>query len=775
MLNKRRALHFSVPMSMTLIAAALMNTAMAQSAGSEPSAPTAPAAPTVSSTAPASKAPAAELERVVVSADKRPGDIQKAGLAISSVSEATLEQAHIVNPDGLNGYVPGLMLQKAGPERLVSIRGVGSQTPETLTQQPGVSFHIDGIYVANTIALQMGFLDVERIEVLRGPQGTVFGQSSTGGTINVINVAPQLGQFSGDFRGSYGNYDLAEGRFRVNVPLGESFALRAAYEKSSHDGFAKITGVNDYGVDDSSTQNGRVALLWQATPDLVATLNFQEFKANQHAAAQKNINDPIDDPRTITQDFPGKTNIDLKMYSLLVDWNTPFGALRSSTSFQDLDNKMSYDSDRSDFATVRSYRTIALWNTDSKTWTQELTLTAKPLDNVDVIAGAFYLASDVKEFILSYAGSVQGAPTPILTTTRPAVLPSNLVFSNYSIINRRSWSPFFQSTLHVSDALRLVGGARYNHDSYSGSASGLYSNPPSPRDSKDNNWTGKVAVEFDASPESMEYFSVTRGYKPGGVNTAVASIAVPTTIKSEKVDTFELGSKNRLLDNHLRLNADVFFSNYRDMQYIQEDPVPNQHGIFNVPKAQIWGLEAEAEYLMGYGLKFGGNFAALDGRFPDDFTALDKSAATNAGTAATAAGITPNTPAWYAARAAVGQDIKGNIPPMLSHFTATANASHTLGLNNGATLLSRVEYQYRGSYYSRVFNDPVREAVPSYGVWNLFFQYQAPADWDVALTVTNLFDRNGVNNRAPAAYAANIAYTQYIPPRQVLATFGYHF
>ncbi|MGH8445880.1 MAG: TonB-dependent receptor plug domain-containing protein, partial [Solimonas sp.] len=138
------------------------------------------------------------IATVTVYADKREVDLQKAPLSVTAVSDKTLEQANITDPTGLNGYVPGLQIAPSGgSERMVSIRGIGSQTPENFFTQPGVSFHMDGAYISNSIALNMGFLDVDRVEVLRGPQGTVFGQSSTGGTINVVGKQPVLGRFFG--------------------------------------------------------------------------------------------------------------------------------------------------------------------------------------------------------------------------------------------------------------------------------------------------------------------------------------------------------------------------------------------------------------------------------------------------------------------------------------------------------------------------------------------------------------------------------------------------
>ena len=143
------------------------------------------------------------MNQITVYGEKRETTLQDAPIALSAITSDILDQAGITDPSQLNGYVPGLMITKSGgSERIVTIRGVGQQTPENFATIPGVSFHVDGAFLPNSIALNMGFFDVDRIEVLRGPQGTVFGQSSTGGSINIITKQPTLDEYKGTFKAS---------------------------------------------------------------------------------------------------------------------------------------------------------------------------------------------------------------------------------------------------------------------------------------------------------------------------------------------------------------------------------------------------------------------------------------------------------------------------------------------------------------------------------------------------------------------------------------------
>jgi iron complex outermembrane recepter protein len=533
--------------------------------------------------------------------------------------------------------------------------------------------------------------------------------------------------------------------------------------------------VPGYDEDNAQNTNGRITALWRPVEGLSVTLSGQRYRSDQHAAAEKSLTDPNPDPRVLSQDFPGKTNRTFDLGALVVDWNSPWFVLKSTTSYQDLVNDISYDSTRSAFDILGSYRDVVAWNNDTSTWIQEITLSRSWEHLADLVAGGFYLSSQAREYTLTYTGRVAGQPIPVLPESYSGPTPSNLAYESLTDIGRHSWAPFFQLTYHASDVLRLVTGARYNKDNYSGWSSAFWGAEVS-RASDTHDTTGKAAVEYDLTKNNMLYVSWSRGYKPGGVNSGVSALQVPIVVKSETVDSLEVGSKNRLLDNRLTVNVDAFYMKYRNMQFIQEDPVPNQHGIDNIPRANIWGMEAELDWLLGYGLRLGANATALDGNFPDHFEALDITAAANAGTAAAAAGVAVNSPAYYAARASAAQDIYDNTPPQLSKFSAGVNLTDTFPLPTGADLITRAEALFRGGFWSRVFNNPQTDWVPSYQQFNLSMQYQPrDAQWDVGVAATNLANTNGINNRTMAAYAAGIAYTEYIPPRQVIATFHYRF
>ena len=184
-----------------------------------------------------------QLGEIVVTAERRETDIQKTPLAISVVSAQSLDKSFVNDVSGLNSTVPSFQATKtSGFENIVTIRGVGSETPEEApTTVPGVSLFLDGVYVSNTVSLDQTLFDIDHIEVLRGPQGALYGQSSTGGVINVVTKKPVLDQFSGYGDFSVGNYKLTRERAELNLPMGETLAFRVSAQRYDHEGFTTVT------------------------------------------------------------------------------------------------------------------------------------------------------------------------------------------------------------------------------------------------------------------------------------------------------------------------------------------------------------------------------------------------------------------------------------------------------------------------------------------------------------------------------------------------------
>ena len=728
----------------------------------------------------------ATLETVIVTAERRGTDVQRTPDAVTSISSTTLDQSFTTSVAGLNAVVPSLEVTKtSGFENLVTVRGVGSGTPENgLTTVPGVSQFIDGVYIANTISLDQTLFDVQSVEVLRGPQGALYGQSSIGGAINIITRQPRLGVYDASGDASFGTYNLSRVRAEVNLPLSETLALRLSGQKYDHDGFTDNLAIPGFKLDDAHDASLKGALLWKPTDTFSATLSAEFYRSDQHGDAQKNIVDTATDPRKLSQDYPSHFKLESQLEHLNLQWDLPNFSIRSVSAYQGLDHIQQEDSDRSTFAQLGFYDAVAAWNTHVHNYTQELDFLSPQGSKFEWIVGLFGLYQTSKQYVVEFGGSTP--PTPALLTIPPGITnnpPPNLNYGNVSHVLRRSYSIFGQATYHVSDVFRVTAGVRYNNDDFKDNSYNFsaFSTNTVIHSLKDNVPTWRAEADYDLTPDNMIYASYARGYKPGGVNGSFGQVVIPPTFKAEKNDAFELGSKNSFFDRSLRLNIAAFYYQHKDFQYIETDPVPFDAGITNIPKIRDYGVEFEAQYVgLGDHLRLGGSLALEKGEIQGKTLVLD-STVVNAiennpsFSSPCAFGGAFYNPACWAAVIASARDVSGKEPPAMPQVSGSVNASYRWDLPTGA-LTARAQYTYRGSEWARIFNEPTLDKVKSYGVADLYVEY-APTGghWRISLTGTNLFDKAGVNSRYTDPYGTGQTSQQYIPPRQVIGTIAFAF
>ncbi|MCW2362353.1 TonB-dependent receptor [Sphingobium xanthum] len=765
--------------------------------------------------APADSASAHDGDEIVITASKVDVSLQRANLSVSAVTAETLSMANVTDVTGLNGSVPGLVVAKSGgAERIITIRGIGSETPENTNTQPGVSYHVDGVYIFNSIAANAAFIDVAQVEVLRGPQGTTFGQGSTGGTINVVSRQPVLGESSANGEIGIGNYNMLKMNAGVNVPLGDTLALRVAGQHQKHDGYAVATdvvGFGQYELDDANETGWKAALLWEPTDSISVSLNTIQYRSNTHGTAQKNVFDPEPDPRRLTQDYPGRSVVNTELYYGVVAFDAGFATVKSITSYQKVHSEQSWDADglTADLFEALTYSPltfggtrydhVAMWESNTKSWTQEFNISSTHEGPFQWIAGAVYLQSTNDQYILEYRGSDDNLVPPVLPVTTPYNDPlvDNLTYAELSSIKREAWAAYVQGTYDFSSQLSLTAGIRYNSDKYSGQGasnsdtasytSGAFLQPTPTDGLSTTEWTGKVALDFKITPENLLYASFTRGFKPGGINSSAAggnsssslgfATGIQPTYKPETVNSFEIGSKNRFFNNALTFNASAFYYDYSNMQFLDEDAILYGEGTANAPGAHIYGLELEGAWAVTSKLKIDGSASFLRGKFDEDYLALDP---VKADEAQTAAGY-PDWLFWsnfypaVLAREAARENINGNRVPKLPKFQGSIAVTYTDQLGAGE-LTARAQYLYRGQFFYRVFNDDFYDKTPSYDTVNLFVKYaldDAPVYFSAS--VTNVFDTTGVNSRFSDPYGSSQGFETYIAPRQAIFSVGFNF
>ena len=730
-----------------------------------------------------------KVDEIVVTAERRATNVQKTPVAVTALPAARLDRSFITDVSGLNAVVPGLEATKtSGFENIVTIRGVGSGTPENdLTTVPGVSLFVDGVYMVNTITLSQPLFDLDHVEVLRGPQGALYGQSSIGGVISLVSNPPRLDDFSGHVDFSVGTYDLTRERAWLNIPIGETLAVRLAVQRFDHEGFTEDAAIPGFREDDAHNTSTKAAILWQPTSNVSATLTGQWYRADENGQAQKNIDDPEPDPWTIYQDYPSLNELTAQLYHLNLQWDLPWFSVRSVSAYQGMSSVLREDSSRSAVSLIHAYDDVAGWDTRVNSWTEEFDVLSRPGGRLDWIVGAFVLSQRSRQFVAEFEGGDTPNPDTTILPDIETDPPLGLDYGNDSLVKRQSYSGFVQATYHILPSLRLTAGGRMNVDHYS-DVSNDFSNIPgvgpgfstAANEIWDHVPTWRAELDWDATSDNMLYASAARGYKPAGVNGNNTSVVVPFTFQRETNTAFEVGSKNEFLDRSLRVNAAAFYYLYKDMQYIEEDPVPFAGGISNIPNVHIYGVEAEAAYVgMDGRLRIDGEISLEKGEVAGPYYTLDSTVVNAIESepypSPCAFGGAYYNPACWAAVIASEKNIEGRTPPAMPAVSGQIAASYRFDVPTGS-LTPRVEVVYRGSEWARIFNEPSLDRVPAYTVTNLELAYRPTrSHFEASLAATNVFNVAGINSQYTDPYGTGQTSRQYIPPRQVILTLGYSF
>ncbi len=737
--------------------------------------------------------PESALDEITVTAQRKQLSLQEAALAVSVVSGADFDQSNISRLDNFNAYVPGLTIAKNdGAGRVVSIRGVGWETAQNLSTQASVLLYVDGVYMANPLSMGTDLGDLERIEVFRGPQGTEFGQGTTGGAINLVTVRPDFDSVSANLGVTLGTYNMVRARAALNVPVTDSAAVRASFQHYRHDGFSKISGgeLDGYDLDDADSFTGKLAWLWEPSDSFSAYATAFVSNSAQHSAAQRNVDEPLSGARDLSQDFPGIFDLDNSVFSAILEWELPSGVvLKSVTGYQELEKRQSVDGDRMNealtstdilgfFVTTANWDVLTFWDNDSEAFSQELSLTYASVA-VDWVVGAYYLDHENFNHFLEangpapFSDSIAALASPNATTLPP--FNSVLNFVEARTVTREDWAAYAQASIQAGERTTIIVGGRYQSENQLDEALQFFSIQSS-QSLDDDKITWKFGVDYELSDDHLLYGLISTGWKNGGTNPGAlnGAISVPVVYQPAEVTSFELGSKNALANDRVRLNIAAFLYDYGNLQFMEEDPVPFAGGTGNISSTDIYGFESEFSWLLSDAWRLDGHVTWMDGEFNDDHYTLDVVDFREA--------LVPGlvglfTPEGFDVRLALSQstNLKGNTPPKLVDFSARMALTNTRDIGRG-TLTSRFEYLHRGEYQYRVYNNPLVDTVPSYDIVNVSFDYRMPdKNMSIGVGASNLFDEDGVNSRFSNPFGLLTTSEEFIPPQEVFGYFQLNF
>ena len=730
------------------------------------------------------------FEEVLVTAEKRSESLQDLSQAITVLTGEDLDTRQVTSFVDLSAIAPGVNIAKnEGFKTVITIRGVGNEANQNAIANPSVSYHLDGIYVASPFALQTDFLDLERIEVLRGPQGTLFGQNSTGGAINVITTAPSLDSSFGKADLTLGDYGLVKARAAYNLPLSDTLALRASVISNTRDGFTDNLTL-DQDLDDANSLSARVRVLYEPSDNFRANFTAQYFDEDRNGAAQKGLLDPTTGARKLRQNSTAEYELESQLYSAVLEWDFEKFSVKSLTSYQDDDILIRRDNDRNDLDFLPPFAQLpSSYDPETNkqtTITQEVNLvSSEPLfGKLDWVAGVFYLDTEVEISILERLDfGFDGTFDPFTIETIYAY-GGDVGFISDSKPERDSTSVYGQGTWNLSETWRTVFGLRYTEDEVYSSVTNYYGREGTDvLEIKSDKVTGRLVVEHDINDSTMLFGSFTKGFKPGGSNltygteAVIAPIVVLPIFNEEIVNAYEIGLKTDLADGRIRLNAAAFYYDYNNLQYQATDPEVFNGGVGNIPESEIFGAELEFSAFLSDSLILDARMAWLDTEITSDHLALDNVQSEAAGNALLGQGFDLFSDEIQIARADQIQNVNGNELAKTPSFTGNLSLNWTKELEAWGEMRSTLQYTYRGDFKHRIFNNADTDIVPSYDVLDLVvgFYPGAGESWHVEFVAKNLTDEDGINARFTDVFGVGATGDELIGPRQLMVRFGMDF
>lgn len=594
-----------------------------------------PATYAMAQSAPVANEPTSAVEDIIVTARRTSESAQKTPLALTAFSGETLERVGAQQVTDLQGSVPNLnLVQGRGSSNSTNIyiRGVGQ--PDSLqTFDPAVGVYVDDVYYSRIRGSQFDLLDLERIEILRGPQGTLYGKNTIGGAMKLVSRRP--GQ---DFRArasaSYGDYDLFEVQGAVSGPVTDKLALGLSVLHSERGGYVTdpSTGAE---YNDKNTSAARASLAWDPTDTFRIDFNLDYSKDDAGLTVGQAQNSltylaggvvyPVASPtpeynfktRT-TPGLPNETRLETWGTSLRATWDLSDKlALKSITSYRELatDDYIDFDATELELAD-------ALVAVDQKQVSQELQLTYTG-ERTSVVGGVYYMKEDVGSHQDSYNDDLLG----------PAYLNSGFLRTIDDTLETTSKAIYGNVSYSVTDKLRVSGGVRYTEEEkdYWRTTSTFYNLLPAfnatylftPDVGKYDDTSIMLSADYQINDDVMVYGRYAQGFKSGGFNGRANSATEATEYQPETADTFELGVKSSFMDRRLRLNATAFITKYEDFQArvagLDTDPVTGLPApvlsVLNAGELDIKGLELEGVFVPMPGLTLDAQVGYLDAEY----------------------------------------------------------------------------------------------------------------------------------------------------------------
>ena len=669
------------------------------------------------------------IEEVVVTATRVAENSQRTPVTLTVLDADKLQRDGINSVTDLSAQVPSLTIDANG---MIFLRGIGS-TDTREEGDPTVAAYMDGIYLAPYWSERaLGFFDVERVEILEGPQGTLFGRNSTAGAINTITKTPELGVTAGNIGVTYGNYNTLLTTGMVNVPLSSTVALRAAFESDSHDFYDPSREIRNAGFNNADTKALRLSLKWEPTSDFSVLVRGDYEKDDSIPGNFGSGYTTTGHPTNFDSDtyFQPTNDSHYGGLSTEINWKIGPGTLTALAADR-----------RSAFNYITAYQILDQTPfkqfIDGNVSQGELRY-AGTLGDFKFVAGVFHFHEDL---------NLDVAFPDVFTFSTPA----NAGINSYEFNEKeKSDAAYGQLTYSLTSDFRITGGLRYSDDGKyrTGQGGEIYfpadsyvvnpgifpSNPAivlGPYSNvtvagipnyanltyKKTDW--KAGLEYDVGPESMIYANASTGFKDGGYNDAITPNQ-NVTYNPEQIREYEIGSKNQFLNHKLQINGDIFYYNYTDLQVTGVAEIPNaapQAITFNSGRATSLGGDLSLIALPTSIDRLSMSLGLLHAKYNEFDLPLGDAFHTG--------------PASYS----------GNPLQAAPKYTVTVGDSHTFNLGDNGTLTSNIQSRYTGHQSMNYTNFPIAQQA-GYSKTDLTVTYApAQARWSTQAYLRNAENR----------------------------------
>jgi len=713
----------------------------------------------------AADAGGATVGEVLVTAQKRAENVQDVPISMEVVSAQKLEAFHSETFRALS--VPNMNVQNIGGNDVIYIRGFGSPSQNYSFDQ-AVSLYVDGIYAGRGRQFMAPFFDLQRIEVLRGPQGALFGKNTAAGAISVISAQP-TSTFEGSATGIY-NFDEKgpEVFGYVSGPITEQLSARLAVKFVDKDGFISNAG---QGGRDEVTNKQALARL---TMKYVANDSFDYIGKVEYSQSRQRGNVTVSGPLNTEQqpkdtrytvDGPlGEAGFDTIAWNVAGTGNLDLGpvTLVSVTGFSSFKAKHTNDFDQTNPAGgIVPPSVFNNYPEHFQQWSQELRLQSPTGEKFEYIVGAYY---DNSQYGVDQYNFYS--------------IPGLGQFIPYSHFKQQaeSWSVFGQGTYHVSDTLRVLGSLRYSHSKKRGDFSTKSLFGPFPfrpittakGDISEGNTDPSITVQYDVTPAVMVYATYGQGSKSGGfVSNTYGTTSATFAFKPEKSENFEAGVKSTLLDGTLVLNAAIYDTKFDDLQVSTYNPNVQSYIVGNAAKASGKGIEGSATWAPIRNLEITALGAYQDVKYDDypDAQCLASQPISE---------CNPLVPASVHANNLAGKPL-----PNISKWSGTLQVRYVAEFENDLQLATSAALSGRSKYFNSDDESPLYGQQKAYGKLDARIEL-APSGhkWHVALVGTNLTDELTTSGsfRLPVPVTSVSRALYWVePPRNISIEAGFRF